>query len=155
MPPKQSASTPAARGRSAGTNTKATATSRASADKPKSASSKTAKGKAKQREEPDANDSPGEDAMDVGEDEAEEAAVDDDDDDDDEPAKTIPPDLLSRILHEFFEKDGTRITKPANNAVAKYMDVFVKEAIARAAAERGGAFLEVCLLRGRLLCAVR
>lgn len=64
--------------------------------------------------------------------------------DDEEPEKTIPPDLLTRILHEFFEKDGTRITKDANNTLAKYMDVFVKEAIARAAAERQGGFLEVC-----------
>lgn len=66
-----------------------------------------------------------------------------DDEDDEEPEKTIPPELLTRILHEFFEKDGTRITKDANNAVAKYMDIFVKEAIARAAAERDGGFLEV------------
>lgn len=68
-----------------------------------------------------------------------------DDEDDEEPEKTIPPELLTRILHEFFEKDGTRITKDANNAVAKYMDIFVKEAIARAAAEREGGFLEVGL----------
>lgn len=69
--------------------------------------------------------------------------VDDDDEDEEEPEKSIPPDLLTRILHEFFEKDGTRITKDANNAMTKYMDVFVKEAIARAAAERTGGFLEV------------
>lgn len=55
----------------------------------------------------------------------------------------IPPDLLVRILHTFFDRDGTRISRDANAAVAKYMDVFVKEAIARAAAERSGAFLEV------------
>lgn len=70
---------------------------------------------------------------------------DDDDEDDEEPEKTIPPELLTRILHEFFEKEGTRITKDANNALAKYMDIFVKEAIARAAAERDGGFLEVGL----------
>lgn len=79
----------------------------------------------------------------------EEIQVDDDDqeEEDDEQAreKTIPPDLLTRILAEFFEKDGTRITRDANTAVAKYMDIFVKEAIARAAAERGGGFLEVRL----------
>ncbi|KAG8162586.1 hypothetical protein KVR01_008351 [Diaporthe batatas] len=68
---------------------------------------------------------------------------DDEDDDNEEPEKTIPSELLTRILHEFFEKDGTRITKDANNALAKYMDIFVKEAIARAAAERDGGFLEV------------
>lgn len=72
---------------------------------------------------------------------------DDDDDDDEDPQRTIPPDLLTRILHEFFEKDGTRITKDANNAMAKYMDVFVKEAIARSAAERDRGFLEVCVAR--------
>lgn len=66
-----------------------------------------------------------------------------DSDDDQEKSNTIPPDLLTRILHEFFEKEGTRITKEANNAVAQYMDTFVKEAIARAAAERPGGFLEV------------
>lgn len=65
--------------------------------------------------------------------------------DDEEPEQKIPPDLLTRILHEFYEKDGTKITRDANNAVAKYMDVFVKEAIARAAAEREGGFLEVGL----------
>lgn len=70
---------------------------------------------------------------------------DDDDDDDDEveAKKTIPPELLTRILHEFFEKDGTRISKDANKAVAKYMDIFVREAIARTAVEKGSGFLEV------------
>lgn len=64
-------------------------------------------------------------------------------DDDDEAPKTIPPDLLTRLLHEFFEKDGTRISKDANAAVAKYMDVFVRESIARTAVERESGFLEV------------
>jgi hypothetical protein len=79
----------------------------------------------------------------------------DDDGDDEEPEKTIPPELLTRILHEFFEKDGTRITKDANNALAKYMDIFVKEAIARAAAERDGGFLEVGLGTDLCTCASR
>jgi centromere protein X len=65
-------------------------------------------------------------------------------DDEEEETKTIPPELLTRLLHESFTKDGTRITKDANAAVAKYMDVFVREAIARSVAEReGGGFLEV------------
>ncbi|KAI0124866.1 CENP-S associating centromere protein X-domain-containing protein [Xylariales sp. AK1849] len=76
-----------------------------------------------------------EDAMDVAPEEI--------DEDDEEPPKTIPPELLTRLLHEFFEKDGTRISKNANEAVAKYMDVFVREAIARAAVEKEGGFLEV------------
>lgn len=74
------------------------------------------------------------------------------DDDDAEPEKTIPPELLTRILHEFFEKDGTRITKDANSSVAKYMDIFIKEAIARAATERDGGFLEVSTARWQLRC---
>jgi centromere protein X len=61
----------------------------------------------------------------------------------DEPKATIPPELLTRLLHEFFEKDGSRISKDANEAVAKYMDIFVREAIARAAVEKEGGFLEV------------
>ncbi|KAF2965457.1 hypothetical protein GQX73_g8118 [Xylaria multiplex] len=65
------------------------------------------------------------------------------DDEDSEMKMTIPPDLLTRILHEFFEKDGTRISKDANKAVAKYMDIFVREAIARTAVEKGSGFLEV------------
>ncbi|KAI0399222.1 CENP-S associating centromere protein X-domain-containing protein [Xylaria palmicola] len=65
------------------------------------------------------------------------------DDEDVESKKTIPPELLTRILHEFFEKDGTRISKDANKAVAKYMDIFVREAIARTAVEKGSGFLEV------------
>lgn len=70
--------------------------------------------------------------------------------DEEERAKTIPPALLTRLLHEFFAKEGTRITKDANEAVAKYMDVFVREAIARSVAEReGGGFLEVSIAPGK------
>jgi hypothetical protein len=72
--------------------------------------------------------------------------VDDDDgeSEDEEQQKTIPPALLTRLLHEFFTQEGTRVTKDANAAVARYMDVFVREAIARSVAEReGGGFLEV------------
>lgn len=57
--------------------------------------------------------------------------------------KTIPKKLLTRMLHEFFEKDSTRISRTANEAVAKYVDVFVREAIARTAVEKKGGFLEV------------
>lgn len=69
--------------------------------------------------------------------------IDVDEEEDAETKKTIPPELLTRILHEFFEKDGTRISKDANKAVAKYMDIFVREAIARTAVEKGSGFLEV------------
>ncbi|KND94068.1 hypothetical protein TOPH_01202 [Tolypocladium ophioglossoides CBS 100239] len=60
-----------------------------------------------------------------------------------EPEKSIPRDLLTRVLHEFFAKDATRISRLANAAVGKYVDVFVREAIARAAVEKRGGFLEV------------
>lgn len=68
---------------------------------------------------------------------------------------TIPSKLLTRLLHEHFQNDKTKVAKDANNVVAKYMDVFVREAIARAAYERaetngsagarsvGDGFLEV------------
>lgn len=69
----------------------------------------------------------------------------------------IPSKLLTRILHQNFQNEKTKVAKDANDVVAKYMDVFVREALARAAYERadggGGAggsigdgFLEVVLL---------
>ena len=64
-------------------------------------------------------------------------------DDEPEAEKSIPKDLLTRILHEFFAKDATRISRDGNAAVGKYVDVFVREAIARAAVEKRGGFLEV------------
>lgn len=64
-------------------------------------------------------------------------------DEDEEPDKTIPSELLTRLLHEFFAKDATRISRDANAAAGKYFDVFVREAIARAAVEKDGGFLEV------------
>jgi centromere protein X len=61
---------------------------------------------------------------------------------DDQP-KRIPPELLRRLLHEFFDRGGTRVSSEANVALARYFDVFVQEAIARTMAERSGRFLEV------------
>ncbi|KAI4139262.1 MAG: hypothetical protein LQ341_004281 [Variospora aurantia] len=75
-----------------------------------------------------------------------------------DPPPTIPPQLLTRLLHHHLEKkeDGVKqIGKDANALVGKYMDVFVREAIARAAFERsqadegtggGDGFLEVSTL---------
>jgi hypothetical protein len=72
------------------------------------------------------------------------AARQNDDKEEDEPAaeKTIPKELLTRLLHEFFAKDATRISRDANAAVGKYVDVFVREAIARTAVEKQSGFLE-------------
>jgi len=64
----------------------------------------------------------------------------------DERREHIPPDLLTRLLHEHFKEEGTRISKDANKAVGRYMETFVREALARAAwmrSESGGGFLEV------------
>ncbi|KAL8713435.1 MAG: hypothetical protein Q9225_006779 [Loekoesia sp. 1 TL-2023] len=74
-----------------------------------------------------------------------------------DPPPVIPPNLLTRLLHHHLEKkDGgiTKIGKDANVLVGKYMETFVREAIARAAFERslaeegmgvGDGFLEVRL----------
>ena len=66
---------------------------------------------------------------------------------------TIPPKLLTRILHHHFKKSDVRIGKDANALIGKYIDTFVREAIARATLERSeaddrglsGEFLEVSL----------
>ncbi|CAI4217167.1 unnamed protein product [Parascedosporium putredinis] len=58
-------------------------------------------------------------------------------------AAKIPDELLTRILHEAFRKEDTRMSKAANRAVGRYFEIFVQEAIARTAQERDGRFLEV------------
>ncbi|KAE8144423.1 CENP-S associating centromere protein X-domain-containing protein [Aspergillus avenaceus] len=60
----------------------------------------------------------------------------------------IPGKLLTKLVHQHFKGEKSKIAKDANEAVAKYVDVFVREAIARAAFERaeggiGDGFLEV------------
>ncbi|KAK4225804.1 ADP,ATP carrier protein [Podospora fimiseda] len=94
----------------------------------------------------DEDDSSNSNSLEEVEEEDEEDEVEAEEEDEDEDEKpSIPPELITRILHEFFEKEGTRITRDANKAVVGYLEVFVKEAIARAAAVRGGrgGFLEV------------
>ncbi|KAI9823395.1 MAG: hypothetical protein M1826_007751 [Phylliscum demangeonii] len=49
---------------------------------------------------------------------------------------SIPGELLTRLLHDSFEHESTRLTKDADTLVARYMEIFVKEAIARAVLER-------------------
>ncbi|KAL8801803.1 MAG: hypothetical protein Q9182_004210 [Xanthomendoza sp. 2 TL-2023] len=59
-----------------------------------------------------------------------------------DPSPILPPKLITRILYHNLEKEGgegTKIGKEANKLVGKYMDTFVREAIARAAFERGQA----------------
>ncbi|KAF2230437.1 hypothetical protein EV356DRAFT_519859 [Viridothelium virens] len=50
----------------------------------------------------------------------------------------IPQKLLTRLLYEGFEDKKTKIGKDAMTVVGKYMEIFVREAIARAAMEREG-----------------
>ncbi|QSZ35479.1 hypothetical protein DSL72_008349 [Monilinia vaccinii-corymbosi] len=57
----------------------------------------------------------------------------DEDEDLDERTK-IPDDLLSKIMHELFTEPNSRISKEANRAVGKYLDTFVREAVARVSA---------------------
>jgi hypothetical protein len=56
-----------------------------------------------------------------------------------EERPAIPPELLTKLLHHHFDREATRIGKDANKVVGKYMETFVREAIARAALERGEA----------------
>ena len=56
-----------------------------------------------------------------------------------DPPPTIPPALLTSLLHHHFKDDKIRIGKDANGVVGKYMETFVREAIARAAFERSEA----------------
>jgi len=66
---------------------------------------------------------------------------------------TIPPKLLTRLLYEGFEDKDMKIGKEAMGVVGKYVETFVREAVARAVFERkddedgdelGDGFLQVC-----------
>jgi hypothetical protein len=51
----------------------------------------------------------------------------------------LPVDLLNVLLHQHFKetgKKGTKLTMGANKAVERYMETFVREAIARSVYER-------------------
>jgi hypothetical protein len=65
----------------------------------------------------------------------------------DDRKENIPEDLLNVLIHQFFKKEGTRMSSDANKAVGRYMETFVREALARAAWARdeggGGGDLEV------------
>lgn len=60
-----------------------------------------------------------------------------------DPAKKIPEELVARIMHEFFKREDTRVSRAASKALGRYFEIFVQEAIARTAQERSGRFLEV------------
>ncbi|PNS18225.1 Epsin-1 [Sphaceloma murrayae] len=45
----------------------------------------------------------------------------------------LPPQLLTRIMHEAYRDKGTRISKEGNEVMGRYVDIFIREAMARAA----------------------
>lgn len=45
----------------------------------------------------------------------------------------LPAPILTRLLHESFDDKQMKISKDANALMARYLDVFVREAVARAA----------------------
>lgn len=49
-----------------------------------------------------------------------------------DPTPSIPQALLLRLLHESFADKNTKIDKHAIQVLQKYMEIFVREAIARA-----------------------
>ncbi|KAF9695447.1 hypothetical protein EKO04_006539 [Ascochyta lentis] len=51
-------------------------------------------------------------------------------------AHPIPAPLLARLLHENFEDPNTQIQKGAMTLTGRYMEIFVREALARAKHER-------------------
>ena len=70
-----------------------------------------------------------------------------------EPA--IPPALLSRLLSHFFQNPKgtpTRMTQDAHASIDKYMEIFIREAVARSVAARTDeAFLDVRTFSPRMI----
>lgn len=78
----------------------------------------------------------------------------------DKSSISIPPQLLQRLLQEFFEEKRTRISQSALNTAGEYTRTFIREAIWRAAKIRKdkeqdpedvrnmSAFLEVSYFEG-------
>ena len=69
---------------------------------------------------------------------------------DEPPPATVPPELLTRLVHHHLRDGGVTIDTRARALAAKYVETFVREALARARYEKdhaadGGArvFLEV------------
>jgi hypothetical protein len=82
----------------------------------------------------------------------------------------VPSKLVTALLQHHFQDSKTRVTKDAAKVYAKYLDIFVREAVARAVYERREAmedtfgpnpsqlvlesYLEVRSLHHKLFCAV-
>ncbi|KUJ21603.1 uncharacterized protein LY89DRAFT_714694 [Mollisia scopiformis] len=71
---------------------------------------------------------------------AEDEEEEEEEEEEEDRKQHIPEDLLNVILHQFFKEEGTRLHKDASVAVGRYMEVFVREGIARAcwAGNKGG-----------------
>ena len=80
-----------------------------------------------------ASSSSGDDTM---ESEASQIEEDDSEEDKNQPP-LIPAQLLTKLFHHFFTDKDTRIGAQARVVAGKYLETFVREAIARAAYERG------------------
>ncbi|KAI0142347.1 CENP-S associating centromere protein X-domain-containing protein [Hypoxylon sp. NC0597] len=157
MPPKQSTSS--ARGRGTSTTVGRSSKPNNAASKTQASTSASSRARSQPSRPPQAINSDASDADPFAEDmqsqrrrgevrSQDTMEIDDDEreEEEEESRKTIPPELLTHILHQFFEKDGTRVSKDANAAIAKYMDIFVREAIARTVVEKEKGFLEVSYL---------
>ncbi|KAL3424137.1 hypothetical protein PVAG01_03418 [Phlyctema vagabunda] len=90
-----------------------------------------------QEEEPEELDDPfasPKEAIEIDSDASQEQAGEEEEEEEEEEEAhraSIPPELLTRLLHEFFQKDGTRVQQSANAAIGKYIDVFARESLAR------------------------
>lgn len=129
MPPKRTGDAPSKRSQPTGAKAKASAVPDEESDNPFESTDDEAKAARRNKRARQAEDDDDVQVVRDGEEE--------------EIEKTIPKELLTRLLHEFFTKDSTRISRDANATVGKYFDVFVREAIARTAVEKQGGFLEV------------
>ena len=138
MPPQRTSGGGAQRGRPKGGKNSAKPTAKPGNEEPPSSNPF-----ASSNDEEDVQEVEGEEEEEEGQRRGTARGAREDEDEEQQPEKTIPRDLMTRLLHEFFAKDATRISKDANAAVGKYVDVFVREAIARTAVEKRGGFLEV------------
>ncbi|KAK6539894.1 hypothetical protein TWF694_008731 [Orbilia ellipsospora] len=64
------------------------------------------------------------------------AARDEPDNEQEERKLTIPPELLAKLLKNFMEDEGTKISGAATKTVGKYMHLFLTEAVYRAVSNR-------------------
>ncbi|KAF3929561.1 hypothetical protein ABW19_dt0206088 [Dactylella cylindrospora] len=72
---------------------------------------------------------------------------------DEQRKPTIPPELLAKLLKNFMEDEGTKVSTAATKTVEEYMHLFLTEAVYRAVSSRrdgdpwaktkGGLMLEV------------